>query len=93
MGYEYPQGHETMKNLIPIEKNVKISHKIVEQIKGIILSGSLQPHREEEQLALVDLFPLLAVTPPQEWFEDVLNALQTPFVGVQLGGQIHHHLP
>ncbi len=32
-----------MKELAPIEKNVKMSHKIVEQIKGIIFSGSLQP--------------------------------------------------
>ena len=32
-----------MKNLVPVEKNVKISQKIVEQIKNIIYQGGLQP--------------------------------------------------
>jgi len=33
-----------MKNFVsPIEKNIKISQKIVEQIKGIIFTGGLQP--------------------------------------------------
>jgi GntR family transcriptional repressor for pyruvate dehydrogenase complex len=32
-----------MANLIPIEKNVKISQKIVEQVKRIIFEGGLQP--------------------------------------------------
>jgi len=32
-----------MKNLTPIQRNVKISQKIVKQIKGIILSGGPQP--------------------------------------------------
>ncbi len=32
-----------MKRLAPIEKNVKMSQKIVEQIKDIILTGELQP--------------------------------------------------
>jgi GntR family transcriptional repressor for pyruvate dehydrogenase complex len=51
-----------MKNLIPIEKNVKISQKIVEQIKGIILSGGLQPgdRLPKEQ----DLSEMLGVSRP-----------------------------
>lgn len=51
-----------MKNLIPIEKNVKISQKIVEQIKGIILSGKLQPgdRLPKEQ----DLSEMLGVSRP-----------------------------
>ena len=32
-----------MKNLVPVVKNVKISQKIVEQIKNIIYQGGLQP--------------------------------------------------
>ena len=51
-----------MKNLVPIEKNVKISQKIVEQIKGIILSGALQPgdRLPKEQ----DLSEMLGVSRP-----------------------------
>jgi GntR family transcriptional repressor for pyruvate dehydrogenase complex len=51
-----------MKNLVPIEKNVKISQKIVEQIKGIILSGGLQPgdRLPKEQ----DLSEMLGVSRP-----------------------------
>ena len=51
-----------MKSLVPIEKNVKISQKIVEQIKGIILSGGLQPgdRLPKEQ----DLSEMLGVSRP-----------------------------
>jgi GntR family transcriptional repressor for pyruvate dehydrogenase complex len=51
-----------MKNLVPIEKNVKISQKIVEQIKGIILNGGLQPgdRLPKEQ----DLSEMLGVSRP-----------------------------
>jgi GntR family transcriptional repressor for pyruvate dehydrogenase complex len=51
-----------MKSLVPIEKNVKISQKIVEQIKGIILSGKLQPGDKlpKEQ----DLSDMLGVSRP-----------------------------
>jgi GntR family transcriptional repressor for pyruvate dehydrogenase complex len=51
-----------MKNLVPIEKNVKISQKIVEQIKGIILTGGLQPgdRLPKEQ----DLSEMLGVSRP-----------------------------
>ncbi len=56
------RGTTEMKNLIPIEKNVKISQKIVEQIKGIILSGGLQPgdRLPKEQ----DLSEMLGVSRP-----------------------------
>jgi GntR family transcriptional repressor for pyruvate dehydrogenase complex len=55
-------GQANMKNLVPIEKNVKISQKIVEQIKGIILSGGLQPgdRLPKEQ----DLSEMLGVSRP-----------------------------
>jgi len=55
-------GRETMKELVPIEKNVKISQKIVEQIKGIILAGGLQPgdRLPKEQ----DLSEMLGVSRP-----------------------------
>jgi GntR family transcriptional repressor for pyruvate dehydrogenase complex len=51
-----------MKSLVPIEKNVKISQKIVEQIKGIILTGGLQPGDQlpKEQ----DLSEMLGVSRP-----------------------------
>lgn len=61
------------KNLVPIEKNVKISQKIVEQIKGIILSGGLQPgdRLPKEQ----DMSEMLGVSRPT--LREALTVLET----------------
>ncbi len=62
-----------MKNLVPIEKNVKISQKIVEQIKDMILSGGLQPgdRLPKEQ----DLSEMLGVSRPT--LREALTVLET----------------
>jgi len=73
-----------MKNLIPIEKNVKISHKIVEQIKGIILSGGLQPGARlpKEQ----DLSEMLGVSRPT--LREALTVLEAQSIQDPIQGMI-----
>ena len=75
---------------------VRLTLLILLQLGDDILyvrAAGFQLHGEQEELALVDLFALLPEAPLQELFENVLHALEPALVGVQLRGQIDHHLP
>ena len=57
------------------------------------MRGGDDPHREQEQLILIHPFSLRAVTPTQQLFQQVLQLLEPPLLGVHLLQEGRHHLP